>query len=64
LWSDKGSIIKESTKIKKPNKKIIVNIGECIIKKRSRDGIKEDIKAIRSIMTLLSNRLTYLGDPK
>lgn len=42
----------------------IVNIGECLIKRRSRDSIKEDIEAIGSIVTLLSNRLTYVGDPK
>ncbi|KAJ5174061.1 uncharacterized protein N7500_001992, partial [Penicillium coprophilum] len=114
LWLDKESIVKESTEIKKPNKKLVqnnyiyrlrvpiiltkninslltikvespcsiqnthtfrqvqsiihqnltVNIGECLIKRRSRDSIKEDIEAIRSIMTLLSDRLTYLGDPK
>ncbi|KAJ5159061.1 uncharacterized protein N7500_008712, partial [Penicillium coprophilum] len=91
---DKESIVKESTKIKKPNKKLvqnnyiyrlrvpiiltkninslstikvespIVNIGECLIKRRSRDSIKEHIEAIRSIVTSLSDRLTYLGDPK
>ncbi|KAJ5821840.1 uncharacterized protein N7525_011124, partial [Penicillium rubens] len=61
---DNRSIVKESTEIEKPNKKLIVNIGECLIKRRSRDGIKEDIEAIRSIVTLLSDRLTYIGDPK
>ncbi|KAJ5285795.1 hypothetical protein N7524_001101, partial [Penicillium chrysogenum] len=64
LWPDNRSIVKESTKIEKPNKKLIANIGECLIKRRSRDSIKEDIEAIRSIVTLLSDRLTYIGDPK
>ncbi|KAJ5153988.1 uncharacterized protein N7500_009427, partial [Penicillium coprophilum] len=83
-------IVKESTEIEKPNKKLVqnnyiyrlrvpiiptkninssltiktANIGECLIKRRSRDSIKEDIEAIRSIVTSLSDRLTHLGDPK
>ncbi|CAP80036.1 hypothetical protein PCH_Pc12g04090 [Penicillium rubens Wisconsin 54-1255] len=42
----------------------ISNIGECLIKRRSRDSIKEDIEAIGSIVTLLSDRPTHIGDPK
>lgn len=34
------------------------------MKRRSRDGIKEDIEAIGSIVTSLSDRPTHLGDPK
>ena len=34
------------------------------MKRRSGDGIKEDIEAIGSIVTLLSDRPTYIGDPK
>ncbi|OQE10100.1 hypothetical protein PENFLA_c094G10071 [Penicillium flavigenum] len=40
------------------------NIGECLMKRRSRDGIKEDIEAIGSIVTSLSDRPTHVGDPK
>ncbi|KAJ5454930.1 hypothetical protein N7530_012699 [Penicillium desertorum] len=38
-------------------------IGECLMKRKSRDGIKGDIEAIRSIMTSLSDLSTHLGDP-
>lgn len=38
----------------------VANIGECLVKKRSGDNIREDIKAIRSIMVSLSDRPTSI----
>ncbi|KAJ5471305.1 hypothetical protein N7530_008662 [Penicillium desertorum] len=71
LWSDKKSVANEST-FEQPNEKLGYRLGILIILsesndslaavKMSRDGIKGDIEAIRSIMTSLSDLPTHLGD--
>jgi serine/threonine protein kinase len=40
----------------------VANVGECLVRKRSGDNIREDIKAIGSIVVSLSDRPTNIYD--